>query len=410
MKKYYKTHYKIILIILVLLFFIYTGHFFINLYKEKQSDYNKQHPPGNRYGQDTLDEETKYPGEPVIYSNKVEYIRDKGSGQENNNAIREVINILEIDLAHPEVAIRPVLSHDLVYGFEYLSDMASRKGAYAAINGGFYSQYGLPSGMVVIDGELMTMSTGKFPVFVVNKERAEFDLFESKLTALITTESTGGTTEEKSYFEIDRLNSPLQEGEIGVYTAVYGSSNRVEGENLTITVRRGVVKKIAIYQCETDIPRDGYLITFATPFEHLPHISSIEPGDLVSLKHSPDFIEKHTQAYECGSMIVKDGLPVIGEWDQWVGILTNRDPRTAVGIKEDGKVVLITVDGRQPGYSAGMTGRELADYLLSLGVVDAAMLDGGASTEMLVEGTLVNRPSFKGQERPLAGGILIHKN
>jgi exopolysaccharide biosynthesis protein len=90
-----------------------------------------------------------------------------------------------------------------------------------------------------------------------------------------------------------------------------------------------------------------------------------------------------------------------------VGVMTNRDPRTAVGIKEDGTVILFVVDGRQPGFSAGFTGKELAEYLIGCGVRDAAMLDGGASTEMLVEGRLVSRPSHKGEERPLAGGILI---
>jgi exopolysaccharide biosynthesis protein len=35
------------------------------------------------------------------------------------------------------------------------------------------------------------------------------------------------------------------------------------------------------------------------------------------------------------------------------------------------------------------------------------MLDGGASTEMLLEGQLVSRPSYKGQEREVAGGILV---
>ena len=79
-------------------------------------------------------------------------------------------------------------------------------------------------------------------------------------------------------------------------------------------------------------------------------------------------------------------------------MLTNRDPRTAVGIREDGTVILLTVDGRQPG-TAPVHRRELADYLVRCGAVDAAMLDGGASTAMLFDGKLVNRPSYKGQER-----------
>ena len=90
-----------------------------------------------------------------------------------------------------------------------------------------------------------------------------------------------------------------------------------------------------------------------------------------------------------------------------MGVLTNRDPRTAIGIREDGTVIQLTVDGRQPGYSAGFTGRELAENLIVCGAVDAAMLDGGASTAMLFEGELVNRPSHKGQEREIAGAILV---
>jgi len=55
----------------------------------------------------------------------------------------------------------------------------------------------------------------------------------------------------------------------------------------------------------------------------------------------------------------KDGQVVAVDRDDWVGLLTNRDPRTAIGVKHDGKVVLVTVDGRQPGYSVGLSSRSL---------------------------------------------------
>nr|WP_313559117.1 phosphodiester glycosidase family protein [Ruminiclostridium cellobioparum] len=76
-------------------------------------------------------------------------------------------------------------------------------------------------------------------------------------------------------------------------------------------------------------------------------------------------------------------------------------------MKADGKMVLIVVDGRQPGYSTGMTGKELAEYLIRLGVEEAAMLDGGATSQMLVEGSLKNRPSDRGLERPVAGAFIV---
>jgi exopolysaccharide biosynthesis protein len=148
------------------------------------------------------------------------------------------------------------------------------------------------------------------------------------------------------------------------------------------------------------------LVTFLNSKYKSPVTLPFKKGDAVKLVHEPG-LPSDLQAYECGNWLVKDGVPVVRDKDEWVGVMTNHDPRTAVGIKQDGSVVLFTVDGRQPGYSAGMTGKELASYLVGLGIVNAAMLDGGASTEMIVQGRIVNRPSFKGQERPLAGGLIV---
>ena len=156
--------------------------------------------------------------------------------------------------------------------------------------------------------------------------------------------------------------------------------------------KRGYRQRYADYLFDVSAYRDGEL--------------PVKAGDRVELVHVPD-MTGDVQAYECGCWLVRSGEAVVGDWDPWVGVLTNRDPRTAVGIKEDGTVILLTVDGRQPGHSAGFTGRELAEYLISCGAVDAAMLDGGASTAMLLEGKLVNRPSYKGQEREIAGAILV---
>ncbi|MGI6668162.1 MAG: hypothetical protein ACOX4M_01550 [Acetivibrionales bacterium] len=100
---------------------------------------------------------------------------------ETINGLNQEINILEIDPGAPGVKIMPVLSHDLIYGFEKLSEMASRKNAYAAVNGGFFREYGLPSGMVVIDGEIISASTGEYPVFLISDGKAGFREIESKL-------------------------------------------------------------------------------------------------------------------------------------------------------------------------------------------------------------------------------------
>lgn len=77
---------------------------------------------------------------------------------------------------------------------------------------------------------------------------------------------------------------------------------------------------------------------------------------------------------------------------------TYRAPRTAIGVKADGSAFFIAVDGRQTGYSQGMTLYELADLMLEYGAQNAYALDGGGSTTMVLRTEvdtfeIVNQPS-----------------
>ncbi|TLM99552.1 phosphodiester glycosidase family protein, partial [bacterium] len=72
---------------------------------------------------------------------------------------------------------------------------------------------------------------------------------------------------------------------------------------------------------------------------------------------------------------------------------TTRAPRTAIAF-DDTYIYLIVVDGRQPDFSIGMTFQELADFILYvLGAQNAVAQDGGGSSTMVVNGSVVNRPS-----------------
>jgi hypothetical protein len=64
---------------------------------------------------------------------------------------------------------------------------------------------------------------------------------------------------------------------------------------------------------------------------------------------------------------------------------TGNNPRSAIGVKEDGTVVIYEVDGRQNG-STGMTPSVLAQEMINIGCVNAINLDGGGSSRMLYEG------------------------
>ena len=87
-------------------------------------------------------------------------------------------------------------------------------------------------------------------------------------------------------------------------------------------------------------------------------------------------------------------------------------PRTAVGIKADGSVLLYVNDGRQAPVSVGMTFRELAEVMRDLGCVDALNLDGGGSATFMTEREGTGDLSIKnsvsdGFERSVSGTLLV---
>jgi exopolysaccharide biosynthesis protein len=104
-----------------------------------------------------------------------------------------------------------------------------------------------------------------------------------------------------------------------------------------------------------------------------------------------------------GPAIVADGAVVEGiesvEVDTNVGnhSIQGEQPRTAVGIVDENHYVFVVVDGRDEGYSRGVTLTELADIMIGLGASTAYNLDGGGSSTMYFNGTVVNQPSNGGE-------------
>lgn len=312
------------------------------------------------------------------------------------NGYTQEIFTLEFDPSDKRVEFKPVLAYDNVFGFEKISEIAKRTGAYGAINGGFFYEYGDPVGMVAIDGRLYMDATGYDPVLIVDKAGARFEKLVSDIYF----------TYKNKKVNINQINRTGDNNDTVLYTNDFGSTNRAEENNTSIRIVNNVVT--AVYQNVTTLPliKDSDLVSFFGSSASLPGKLGIKEGDTVNIEIKPDLGNAY-QAYSCGSMLVSEGKVVAPETDRWAGTLLNRDPRTAIGIKADGRLVLIVVDGRQPGYSTGVTGRELAEYLIKLGVREAAMLDGGATSQIFVDGSLRNRPSYRGMERPVAGAFII---
>ena len=114
-----------------------------------------------------------------------------------------------------------------------------------------------------------------------------------------------------------------------------------------------------------------------------------------------------------GPLILKDG-EILGperarvEGEFMERFYPQRHPRTAIGLKEDGKTVIaMVVDGRRD-HSRGVTLDELAELMKEKGAVTAMNLDGGGSSTMVVQGEIVNIVAGS-RPRALATSILFRR-
>ena len=87
--------------------------------------------------------------------------------------------------------------------------------------------------------------------------------------------------------------------------------------------------------------------------------------------------------------------------------LALRDARAAIGQLDDGRVILVAVDGGRPGYSVGMTTYELAQAMARLGAVTAAAVEPGKPVTAAFQGEVLNRPSGKVGEVNVKEALLV---
>ncbi|SFI92983.1 Predicted protein [Paenibacillus sp. UNC496MF] len=86
-------------------------------------------------------------------------------------------------------------------------------------------------------------------------------------------------------------------------------------------------------------------------------------------------------------------------------------PRTAMGQREDGAILFVVIDGRQPGHSIGANLYDVQQIMLAHGAVIAANLDGGSSTVLVKDGAVLNKPSTKSSEgRYLPSAFLVFEH
>ena len=101
------------------------------------------------------------------------------------------------------------------------------------------------------------------------------------------------------------------------------------------------------------------------------------------------------QVFSFGPAIVQNGSVAVSEGEE-VGKAMASNPRTAIGIIDSCHYVLVVSDGRT-NESEGLSLYQLAEFMQSIGVQTAYNLDGGGSSTMVFNGTVINNPTTNGR-------------
>jgi len=346
--------------------------------------------------------------------------------------------------ADPAVQLRPVLAQRTVAGLQRFDQMALqqvRAGAVVAINGGYHLRRpaGAPNGLHIEAGRLLSGDAsglrgdhtprGMLGIhadgsIVLDRLLTSLELDVAAVHGALplaidelnrqvrnpAVDETRPVDGELLLFD-DRFGAPIAVPPAAIVLVVDGmglrSSGRTEG---TVAKRFETAQDTAFRVPAGSHALVAYGSRMLELFEVLPGhalgvTTSIRPYNSAAALWAD--LESGLAG---GQLLVQNGQRrSLTEWrSQNFGEshITSRQPRTAIGRTAGGRVLLVTVDGRQPGWSVGVTVRELADTMLALGAQHALNLDGGGSTTMTVDARPVNRPSEVG--RAVANGLFLY--
>jgi len=110
-----------------------------------------------------------------------------------------------------------------------------------------------------------------------------------------------------------------------------------------------------------------------------------------------------TDAVSFGPALVVDGSGTIKSGDGGWGIA----PRTAIGQRTDGAIILLAIDGRTT-KSLGASLKDVQNIMLQYGAYNASNLDGGSSTTMYNNGSVINNPCDALGERAVPSAFIVN--
>ncbi len=350
-------------------------------------------------------------GENTYFCHNTYLSNQSGVGLQNENYV----------IYSPNQGINPVVSYgNAIYGpMDKTLDAGSKlvsegKDIIAGINADYFSfQTGVPMSNLIINGEVISKDDSSTPGFGIDENGKGF-VAENYITATLT--RADGRTADIGC--INKYRQPylayLMNGKFSdqTHNNTQGLDIIIEAETDELRIGktiRGTVTYAVSYGGSIKIPEGALVLTIDHNAPVFYQFSDIAEGETVEITvEAPSDPRWETAVMGMGST----GEYILSNGAVTPNLPAGAHPRTAIGLTEDGNIVLYTIDGRQTGYSYGVKLSTLAERMKEIGCIEAINLDGGGSTTMVgrLPGenklTLLNKPS-EGSQRLVSTSIFL---
>jgi hypothetical protein len=332
-----------------------------------------------------------------------------------------VVNVLTIDPRKTHGHLAAAYGKDLA-GVETTTDLVRSAGALAGVNASFFTftasklNPGEPLGLGLYDGKLLSEpSSDPAEADLVVDAGNKVTMGRMRWTGNVHNVRTGTTV------PLEHINHPpvvpgacaaladqtrcTLPGDIVRFTPEFAAATPSGAGVEVVLDRRGCVVRTtttrgtSLTAGQTSLQATGAdavaLLAVATGCVQQTVTLTDQNRNPLPLKPGMFGVDGRYRLVAGGVIVVPAGA----------GNLFDRNPRTIAGTTGDGKIMLVTIDGRMR-TSVGTTLDETAAVAKGLGLRDAINLDGGGSTAMSVRGALVNQPS-KGTERAVGDALVF---
>jgi len=339
----------------------------------------------------------------------------------SNSGGNQNIQAIEFDPKSEYTELRAGKSQGYVWSTQTVNKIANNMSdtenggdvAVAAINGDFFTfGVGVPHGIFIEDGIILSTPPQYYAAFGLTYDNEPFIVRH-------------GTILDKEF----RINGVLvnvaginmahskDSESIMLYTEEYARGTKTGSETYELRcsinsgeVRHGDTLNFTVVEINDSVGNttlgDGYVVLSAQGAQSIATLKQLAVGDTLDMSFRfNEFWSNVKFAIGGIELLLKDG-EVYSTSD------SSNQPRTSIGIREDGTVVMATIDGRKAAGSVGMSYKTAAEAMRALGCKDALNLDGGGSTTFVLrtpgamETSVVNNVSG-GSPRQVANALVL---